>query len=215
MKAAQVTELSFSSVCIIAGVRGADMSQRYSGANNPAGNLLTRRTASSFFCRCTKSYISSTKTAAAPRYAAASDTAATPAAPAPAEADAATAETDADAAATAATAASAATAAETAATSAAETTATTTAAAATATSAAATMTATSTAAATACYLGEAGDATFLVEEVECSQTDVGYFLFAENEALIGRCVQGLWKVCSRNRRCGCASCQRKAKSGGT
>jgi hypothetical protein len=77
------------------------------------------------------------------------------------------------------------------------------------------MTATSTAAATARYLGEAGDATFLVEEVECSQTDVGYFLFAKNEALIGCGVQRLGKVRSCNRRCGCASYQRKTKSGGT
>jgi hypothetical protein len=165
--------------------------------------LLTRRTASSFFCRCAKSYIDSTNTAAAPRYAAASETAAAPAAPAPAEADAATA----------ATAASAATAAETTATSAAETTATTPAATATST-AAATMTATATAAA-ARYLREAGDAVFLVEEVECSKTYVGYFLLAKNEALIGRCVQGLGNVRSRNSRCGRASCQRKTKSGGT
>jgi hypothetical protein len=179
-------------------------------AQTISGSIVDPPTASSLFCQCAKNHIGSTKTAAAPRYAAASDTAAAPAAPTEAEADAATAETDADAAATATTAASAATAAEANATSAAETTATS-AATATATSAAttATVTATSTAAATARQLRESGDTAFLVEEVECSQTDVGYFLFAKNEALIGCGVQRLGNVGICNRGCGCASHQRK------
>jgi hypothetical protein len=139
-----------------------------------------------------KKCIDSTKTAAAPRYAAASVTTAAKNAPAP------------TAAATAATAASTATAA-TAATS-------TTTAPATATAA---TTTTSTAAAAARYLREAGGAVFLVEEVECSKTHVGYFLFAKNEALIGCGVQRLGNVRSRNSGCGCTSRQRKTQSGGT
>jgi hypothetical protein len=171
-----------------------------------SGSIVDPSTAPSFFCQCAKNYIGSTKTAAAPRYAAASDTAA---APTEADADAAT-EADAATAATAtgATATSAATAAEA--------TATSTATTATATSAAtaATATAASTATATARDLGEAGDAAFLVEQVECSQTDVGYFLFAQNEALIGCGVQRLGNVGIYNRGCGCASHQRKTQSGG-
>jgi hypothetical protein len=75
------------------------------------------------------------------------------------------------------------------------------------------MTATAATAA-ARYLREAGDAAFLVEEVECSKTYVGYFLFAKNEALIGCGIQRLRNVRSRNSRCGCASRQRKTQSGG-
>jgi hypothetical protein len=139
--------------------------------------------------------LNSTKPAAAPRYAAASVTTAAKNAPAPA------------AAATAATTASTATAAATAA-------ATSTATTAAATSSAATTT-TSTAAAAARYLREAGGAVFPVEEVECSKTYVGYFLFAENEALIGCGVQRLRNVRGGNSGCGCASRQRKTQSGGT
>jgi uncharacterized protein involved in copper resistance len=154
-------------------------------AQTISGSIVDPPTASSLFCQCAKNHIGSTKTAAAPRDAAASNTAA---APAPAEANAATA----------APAASAATAAANA-----TSTATATSATATATSAATTATATaaSTAAATARYLGEAAGAVFLVEQVECSQTDVGYFLFAKNEALIGRGVQRLGNVRSRNSGC--------------
>jgi hypothetical protein len=77
------------------------------------------------------------------------------------------------------------------------------------------MTAAATAAAAARYLREAGGAVFLVEEVECSKTYVGYFLFAKNEPLIGYGVQKLRIVRSRRSRCGCASHQRKTQSGGT
>jgi hypothetical protein len=56
---------------------------------------------------------------------------------------------------------------------------------------------------------------FLVEEVECSETHVRYFLFAKHEALIGCGVQRLRNVRSGNSRCGCASRQRKTQSGGT
>jgi hypothetical protein len=76
------------------------------------------------------------------------------------------------------------------------------------------MTATSTAAATARYLREAAGAVFLVEDVECSKTHVGHFLFAKNEALIGCGVQRLRNVRSRKSGCGCASHQRKTQSGG-
>jgi len=124
--------------------------------------------------------------AAAPRQAAASIAAAAPSAPA---------------AATAAAAASAATAA------------TSTAATAAATPSAATPTST-TAAAAARDLHEAAAAAFLVEDVECRQTDVRDFLFAENEALIGRGVQRLRNVRGRNRGCGGACPQRKTQSGG-
>jgi hypothetical protein len=71
-----------------------------------------------------------------------------------------------------------------------------------------------TAAAAARYLREAGGAVFPVEDVECSKTYVGYFLFAKNEALIGCGVQRLRKVRSRKSGCGCASYQRKTQSGG-
>jgi hypothetical protein len=111
------------------------------------------------------SRIDSTITAAAPRDATASVTAAAINAPAPAGATAA------------APAASAATAATSAATAAATTTAAAAAAAATMTAAAA--------AAAARYLHQAAGAVFLVEDVECSKTHVRNFLFAQNEALIG------------------------------
>jgi hypothetical protein len=61
------------------------------------------------------------------------------------------------------------------------------------------------------YLREAAGAVFLVEDVECSKTHVGYFLFAKNEALIGCGAQRLRKV--RSRKSGCASHQRKTQSG--
>ena len=83
-----------------------------------------------------------------------------------------------------------------------------------ATSATATSTTTTTAAAAARYLREAAGAVFLVEDVECSKTHVGHFLFVKNEALIGCGIQRLRKVRSRNSGCGCASYQRKTQSGG-
>jgi hypothetical protein len=64
------------------------------------------------------------------------------------------------------------------------------------------------------YPREAAGPVFLVEDVECSKTHVGYFLFVKNEALIGCGVQRLRKVHSRKSGCGCASHQRKTQSGG-
>jgi hypothetical protein len=80
-----------------------------------------------------------------------------------------------------------------------------------------TTTTTSTAAAAPAahrYLREAAGAVFLVEDVECGKTHVGYFLFAKNQALIGCGAQRLRKVRSRKSGCGCASHQRKTQSGG-
>jgi hypothetical protein len=82
----------------------------------------------------------------------------------------------------------------------------------TASAAAATST-TAAAAAAHRYLREAAGPVFLVEDVECSKTHVGYFLFAKNEALIGCGAQRLRKVRSRKSGCGCASHQRKTQSG--
>jgi hypothetical protein len=56
----------------------------------------------------------------------------------------------------------------------------------------------SAAAATTRHLREAGGAAFPVEEVECCKTDVGHFLFAKNETLIGRGVLRLRNVGGRN-----------------
>jgi hypothetical protein len=61
---------------------------------------------------------------------------------------------------------------------------------------------TAAAAAAARHMRQAGGAVFPVEEVECRETDVGHFLFAENEALIGRGVRRLRNVRSRKRGCG-------------
>jgi hypothetical protein len=71
--------------------------------------------------------------------------------------------------------------------------------------------------ATAATAGELHAATsvFLIEEIERRKTDVGHFLFAENEALIGRGVVGLRDIGSGHRGCRCATNQRKAQSGGT
>jgi hypothetical protein len=51
--------------------------------------------------------------------------------------------------------------------------------------------------------------------MERGETDVGHFLFAKNEALIGRSIAGLRDISSGRRGCGCATDQRKTKSGGT
>ena len=56
---------------------------------------------------------------------------------------------------------------------------------------------------------------FLIEEMERSETDVGHFLFAKNEALIGRDVVRLREIGSGYRVRGCASAQRKSQSGCT
>jgi hypothetical protein len=56
---------------------------------------------------------------------------------------------------------------------------------------------------------------FSIEEIERGQTDVGHFLFAKKEALIGRVVVRLRDVGSGRRGCGCTANQRKTQSGGT
>jgi len=50
--------------------------------------------------------------------------------------------------------------------------------------------------------------------MERGETDVGHFLFAKNEALIGRGVVGLRDVSSRHRGRGCVTDQRKTQPGG-
>jgi len=91
------------------------------------------------------------------------------------------------------------------------TAATSEAAAATATSAAAATTATT---ASASYLHAATEA-FPVEEMERGEAHVGHFLFAENEAVIGRGVVRLRDTRSGHRGCGSAAHQRKTQSSGT
>jgi hypothetical protein len=51
--------------------------------------------------------------------------------------------------------------------------------------------------------------------MERGETDVDHFLFAKNEALIGRGIVGLRDTGSGHRGCGCTTHQRKAQSGGT
>jgi hypothetical protein len=78
--------------------------------------------------------------------------------------------------------------------------------------------ATTMAAATATAAGELHAAAaniFPVEEVERGEADVGHFLFAQNEAMIGQALVGLRDIGSRHRRCRCATDQRKTQSGGT
>jgi hypothetical protein len=50
------------------------------------------------------------------------------------------------------------------------------------------------------YLLTATDV-FPIEEMEGGETDVGHFLFAENKALIGQGIVGLWDISNRNRGC--------------
>jgi hypothetical protein len=74
------------------------------------------------------------------------------------------------------------------------------------------------AAATATTAGELHAATaniFSIEEVERGEADVGHFLFAENEAMVGQALVGLRDIGSRHRRGGCATDQRKTQSSGT
>jgi hypothetical protein len=59
----------------------------------------------------------------------------------------------------------------------------------------------------------AGD--FLIGEIKRGETDVGHFLFAKNEALIGRDVVRRRKISSGYRVRGCAAAQRKSQSGCT
>ena len=56
---------------------------------------------------------------------------------------------------------------------------------------------------------------FLIGEIERGETDVGHFLFAKNEALIGRDVVRLREISSGYRVRGCAAAQRKSQSGCT
>ena len=56
---------------------------------------------------------------------------------------------------------------------------------------------------------------FLIGEIERGETDVGHFLFAKNEALIGRDVVRLREISSGYRVRGCAAPQRKSQSGCT
>jgi hypothetical protein len=51
--------------------------------------------------------------------------------------------------------------------------------------------------------------------MEGGETDVGHFLFAKNEALIGRSIVRLRGIGSGNRGSGCATHQRKTQSSGT
>jgi hypothetical protein len=55
------------------------------------------------------------------------------------------------------------------------------------------------------YAPVLGGAVFPVEEVKCSKTHVGYFLFAKNKALIECGVQRLRNVRSRKSGRGCTS----------
>ena len=82
----------------------------------------------------------------------------------------------------------------------------------------ATAAATVTTAATAASAGQLHAAranVFLVEEIERGETDVGHFLFAKNEALIGRGIAGLRDVDRGRRGSGCATDQRQPQSGST
>jgi Sulfatase len=56
---------------------------------------------------------------------------------------------------------------------------------------------------------------FLIEGIEGGETDVDHFLFAKNEALIGRDIVRLRDTGSGHRGCGCITHQRKTQSGGT
>jgi hypothetical protein len=86
------------------------------------------------------------------------------------------------------------------------------------TTAAATMAATTASAATtapaARQLYGAADI-FPIEEMERGETYVLHFLFAKNEALIGRGIVRLRDASSGRRGCGCTTRQRKTQSGGT
>jgi hypothetical protein len=82
------------------------------------------------------------------------------------------------------------------------------------TTAAATMAATTTAASAARQLHAAAKV-LSIEEMERGQTDVGHFLFAKNEALIGRGIVRLRDTGSGHCGCGSTTRQRKTQSGGT
>jgi hypothetical protein len=89
-------------------------------------------------------------------------------------------------------------------------------AAATAMTAATTaMAATATTASAARYLREDAGAVFPIEEMERGETDVLHFLFAKNEALIGRGIVRLRDISSGHRGSRCTAEQRKTQSGRT
>jgi hypothetical protein len=171
--------------------------------------MISAQTRSAFAARenrCTPFRITrqgSAQAADAPRCAAASVTARSPKQQAPREATAASGATTAPATAAAKCSAAMKSTAAT------ESSATTPVASATA------MASAATAAAAARQLHHAGRAVFPVEEVECRKTDVGHFFFAEDEALIGRDIEGQRIVSGRKSGCGCASHQRKAQPSGT
>ena len=86
--------------------------------------------------------------------------------------------------------------------------------------AAATMAATATmataaATASAGELDAAAANVFPIEEIERGEADVGHFLFAKNEAMIGQVIVRLRDISGRHRGCGCVTDQRKTQSGGT
>jgi hypothetical protein len=109
--------------------------------------------------------------------------------------------------------AAAATTAGTAADRAAAAAATSEAAAAATPAAAATTSASTATAASAGELYAAGKVLF-VEKMERGETDVGHFLFAKNEAVIGRGIVSLRDIRVGHRGRGRATHQRKAQSGG-
>jgi hypothetical protein len=135
--------------------------------------------------------------------------AATPANRAACAAHAPEAATEKEATATAATAAATAAAAATSAASAPATAATTEAAAPAATSA--------TAATTTASAGQlhAAAKVFPIEDIERGETDVVHFLFAKDQARIGRGIVRLQDTKSWHRGRGCTIRQRKTQSGGT
>jgi hypothetical protein len=56
---------------------------------------------------------------------------------------------------------------------------------------------------------------FLIEEMECGETDISHFLFAKHESLIGQGIVGSRDINIRRRGRGCAARNRKTKSGCT
>src|SRR5262249_3262968 len=86
-----------------------------------------------------------------------------------------------------------------------------------ATSEAAAPAATSAAAATTPSPGQlhAAAKVFPIEEMKSGEGDVGHFLFAKNEAVIGRGIVRLRNTGSGHRGCGCTTHKGKTYSGGT
>jgi hypothetical protein len=124
------------------------------------------------------------------------------------EPEAAKSKANSAAAAAAATTEAAATTAANKSAAAATTEAATTSAAASAAAASAAMTAPTATTASAGQLHAAADV-FPIEDIKRGETDVGHFLFAQDEALIGRVSVRLRDIRSGRRRCGCITHQRK------